>query len=354
MDWLHWVAFSLFIIVFVFGMVLAFIWLERRGMARLQVRPGPNRAGPLGLLQPVADAIKILLKEDIVPDRGDRLLHFLAPIVAFFPALLVFAVVPFFSFDGEQRGLVPDLNIGLVYLVAVSSISIVGVFTAGWASNNKYSLMGAMRTMAQMVSYEVPLVLALVGVALVSGSLSLVRIVDAQSALPFILLQPLGFLVYFTAAIAELNRTPFDLLEAESEIVAGYHTEYSGMKFAMFYLGEYAHVLGMAAVTTTLFLGGWRGALLPPLLWFLIKVFAVFLVIVWVRATLPRLRVDQLMGFAWKFLLPLALLNIFLVAVEELSGLSGWPLVPINVVVALVLIFLFSRLWKLGGGRVGA
>ncbi len=351
MPWLHWIAFALFIIVFVLGMVMVFIWLERRGVGRLQMRPGPNRAGPFGLLQPVADAIKILLKEDIVPARADRLLHALAPIVAFAPALMVFAVVPFWR--GEGAGLVPDLNIGLVYLVAISSVSIVGVFTAGWASNNKYSLMGAMRAMAQMVSYEVPLVLALVGVALAAGSLSLVRIVEAQG-LPFILLQPLGFLVFFLAALAEVNRAPFDLMEADSELVAGFHTEYSGMKFAMFYLGEYTHTLAAAAIGATLFLGGWKGPLLPPFLWFLIKVFALFIVIFWIRTTLPRLRVDQLMAFAWKFLLPLALVNIFLVALEmsTQSLRTLWVMMAVNIVAGVLLVYLLSRLWRLGGGRV--
>ncbi|MBU2009670.1 MAG: NADH-quinone oxidoreductase subunit NuoH [Chloroflexi bacterium] len=351
MDWLHWIAFALLIVVFVFGMVMVFIWLERRGVGRLQMRPGPNRAGPFGLLQPVADAIKILLKEDIVPERGDRLLHTLAPIVAFAPALMVFAVVPFWR--GEGAGLVPDMNIGLVYLVAISSISIVGVFMAGWASNNKYSLIGAMRMMAQMVSYEVPLVLALVGVALAAGSLSLVNIVEAQG-LPFILVQPLGFLVYFLAAMAEANRGPFDLMEADSELVAGFHTEYSGMKFAMFYLGEYAHTLGVAAIGATLFLGGWAGPVLPPILWLVIKVLVLFLVIMWVRATLPRLRVDQLMAFAWKFLLPLALVNIFLVAVEmSTKSLSTlWVMMVVNTVAGVLLVYLLSRLWRLGGGKV--
>ncbi|HJW88744.1 MAG TPA: NADH-quinone oxidoreductase subunit NuoH, partial [Dehalococcoidia bacterium] len=300
---------------------------------------------------PVADAVKILLKEDIVPERGDRLLHTLAPIVAFVPAMMVFAVVPFWR--GERAGLVPDMNIGLVYLVAISSISIVGAFTAGWASNNKYSLMGAMRSMAQMVSYEVPLVLSLVGVALAAGSLSLVRIVEAQG-LPFILLQPLGFLVFFLAALAELNRTPFDLMEAESEIVAGYHTEYSGMKFVMFYLGEYTHTLAASAIGATLFLGGWKGPLLPPFLWFLIKVFALFFVIFWIRGTLPRLRVDQLMAFAWKFLLPLAVVNIFLVAVEmsTQSLRTPWVMVAVNIVAGVLLVYLLSRLWRVGRGRV--
>ena len=351
MDWLHWIFFALFIVVFVLGMVMVFIWMERRGVGRLQLRPGPNRAGPFGLLQPVADAIKVLLKEDIVPERGDRLLHTLAPIVSFVPAFMVFAVVPFWR--GEGAGLVPDLNIGLVYLVAVSSISVVGVFMAGWASNNKYSLIGAMRMMAQMVSYEVPLVLALVGVALAAGSLSLVNIVEAQG-LPFILVQPLGFLVYFLAAMAEANRGPFDLMEADSELVAGFHTEYSGMKFAMFYLGEYAHTLGVAAIGATLFLGGWAGPVLPPILWLVIKVLVLFFVIFWVRATLPRLRVDQLMGFAWKFLLPLALANIFLVAVEiSTQSLSAlWVMAAVNIVAGVLLVYLLSRLWRLGGGRV--
>jgi len=238
-------------------------------------------------------------------------------------------------------------------VVAISSISVVGIFMAGWGSNNKFSLIGAMRTVAQAVSYEIPLVLAIIGVVLIAGSLSMNEIVKAQS-IPFILLQPLGFLIFFMAACAEINRTPFDLLEAESEIVAGYHIEYSGMKFALFYLVEYAEVLAVSAIITTLFLGGWRGPVLPPFLWFLIKVFAVFFLIFWVRSTIPRIRVDQLMAFAWKCLLPLALLNLFITAIEVVVWPEAlpWTIIFLNLAIMAVLIVLWSRFFRLGGGRV--
>ncbi|MDH5696050.1 MAG: NADH-quinone oxidoreductase subunit H, partial [Dehalococcoidia bacterium] len=223
-------------------MVMGFIYLERRGIGRFQVRLGPNRAGPFGALQPVADVIKILIKEDIIPAKGDRWVHWLAPVVAFVPLLMIFAVVPF-----HDGALLVDLNIGILFVVAISSVSVVGIFMAGWGSNNKFSLLGAMRTVAQVVSYEIPVVLSIVGVVLITGSLSMSEIVEAQN-IPFILLQPLGFLIYFIGACAEINRTPFDLMEAESEIVAGYHTEYSGIKFALFYLVEYTEALAISAI----------------------------------------------------------------------------------------------------------
>ncbi len=255
MDWLHWLFYVGVILGAVPVMVMAFIWLERRGLGRLQLRPGPNRAGPFGILQPVADAIKVLTKEDIVPVAGDHWVHFVAPLVVFAPAMLVFTVIPFQEDGGLVRGLVPDLNIGILYIVAVSSISTIGVFMAAWGSNNKYSLISAFRSMAQVVSYEIPLALAILGVVLAAGTMSLTGIVQAQ-AVPFIVMQPLGFIIFFIAATAELNRTPFDLMEAESEMVAGYHIEYSGMKFALFYLAEYAYTVGISAIAATLFLGG--------------------------------------------------------------------------------------------------
>jgi NADH-quinone oxidoreductase subunit H len=294
------------ILAFAMTANLAMVYGERRLVGRIQVRLGPNRVGPFGLFQPLADAIKLLVKEDIIPRRADRLMHRLAPVVIFVPALLAYAVIPF-----SPGAILTDLNIGILYMLAVSSLSGMGVFMAGWGSNNKFSLLGAMRTIAQMVSYEIPMVLSILGVVMIVGSLSMVSIVEAQS-FPFLLVQPLGFIVYLIAATAELNRTPFDILEAESEIVAGYHTEYSGMKFGLFYVAEYINLIAVSAIVTTLFLGGWKGPFLPPYIWFVIKIFLLFFLFMWLRGTLPRLRIDQLMGFAWKFLLPLALLNIFL------------------------------------------
>ena len=346
--WWHWLFFTVALIAFTLVMVMGAIYIERRVMGRMQSRLGPNRTGPFGLLQPVADAVKVLLKENIVPLAADKLVHWLAPIIAFAPVMMIFAVVPF-----QNGALLADLNIGILYVVAISSISTVGVFMAGWGSSNKYSLLGAMRNVAAVVSYEIPLVLAIVGVVLVAGSLSLNDIVLAQD-IPFILLQPLGFLLFFTAACAEINRSPFDLMEADSEIVAGFHTEYSGMKFAMFYLVEYAEAIAMSAVITTLFLSGWRGPLLPPWLWFILKTFIVFCVMVWTRATLPRVRIDQLMALAWKFLFPLALINLFITAVQVLAWPDAlpWIMVAINIAVMVVLVVLWSKFFKLGWGRL--
>ncbi len=346
--WAHWAIFAVIIIVFIMVSALLFIWFERRAMAIMQARLGPNRAGPFGIFQSVADALKLLVKEDIVPTKGDKVVHWLAPVVALVPVMLVFAVIPF-----QGGALLVDLNIGILYVVAISSVTTVGIFMAGWASNNKYSLLGAMRQVAAVVSYEIPVVLSLVGVILLAGSLSMQQIVAAQD-IPFILLQPLGFLLFFIGALAEINRAPFDLTEADSEIVAGYNTEYSGMKWGLLFLAEYGEALAISAIVTTLFLGGWRGPALPPWLWFLVKVGLVFFVIVWIRTTVPRVRIDQLMALAWKFLFPLALLNLIITAVEILAWpeVSLWVLVPINFGVMIVLILLWSRFFKLGWGRV--
>ena len=346
--WWHWLLFTVVLIIFILAFVMGFIYIERRGMGRMQSRLGPNRTGPFGLFQPVADAVKVLLKEDIIPNNADKIVYWLGPIVAFFPVMLIFAVVPF-----GDRAMLADLNIGILYVVAVSSISTVGVFMAGWSSSNKFSLLGAMRNVAAVVSYEIPLVLALAGVVLVTGSLSMNQIVLAQN-IPFILVQPLGFLIVFLAGCAEINRSPFDLMEADSEIVAGIHTEYSGMKFAMFYLVEYAEALALSCIITTLYLSGWKGPGLLPWLWFVIKVIAVFFFIVWVRTTMPRVRIDQLMALAWKFLLPLALINLFITAIEILTLPTGltWLMVLINIGVMVILVVLWSKLFRLGWGRV--
>ena len=280
---------------------------ERKVLGYIQDRPGPNRVGPGGLLQSLADTIKLLTKEDIIPVAADKWVFRLAPIVVVAAAIMAYAVMPF------GRGMIiADLNIGILYVISISSLATIGILMAGWASNNKYALLGSMRAVAQMVSYEIPLVLSFIGVIMLTGSLQMSAIVNGQSGLWFIIWQPLGFIVYFIAAIAEINRCPFDLVEADSEIIAGYMTEYSGMRWAIFMLAEYINALAMSAITTTLFLGGWQGPILPPYIWFVIKVWVVFFVLLWIRGTLPRLRVDQLMGFAWKVLIPLALINIFL------------------------------------------
>ena len=346
--WWHWLLFTVIILVFVLSLVMGFIWIERRGMARMQARLGPNRAGPFGLLQPLADVIKVMLKEDITPTKADKIVHWLAPIVAFAPTLMIFAVVPF-----QDGALLADLNVGILYVVAVGSIATLGIFMAGWGSSNKYSLLGAMRQIAAMVSYEIPVIVSIIGVVMIAGSLSMNRIVLAQD-IPFILLQPMGFLLFFIASCAEINRSPFDLMEADSELVAGFHTEYSGIKFALFYLVEYSEALAISAIIATIFLSGWRGPILPPWLWFAIKVIAVFFAMVWTRTTLPRVRIDQLMALAWKFLFPLALINLIITGIQVLALPEDliWVMIPINIAIMVILVVLWSKFFKLGWGRV--
>jgi len=346
--WLHWLVFTIITIVFILATVIMFIWFERRLIGRFQIRLGPNRIGPFGLLQAIADVVKILTKEDIVPKKADRFVFWLAPLVVLVPVLMVFAVVPL-----QNGAILADLNIGILYIVALSSIASIGIFMAGWGSNNKYSLIGAMRDVAQLISYEIPLVLSIVGVILVAGSLSLTEIIRAQSV-PFILLQPLGFFIFFVGSLAEINRCPFDLVEAESEIIAGYNIEYSGSKFAIFFLAEYSEAVVVSVLTAILFLGGWSGPLLPPFLWLLIKMFAVFALIVWIRSTLPRFRIDQMMAFAWKFLLPLAMINLLLTSLQVVfwPQASVWLIVLLSFTIMVSLILVWSKFFNPGGNKI--
>ncbi|GKT07417.1 NADH-quinone oxidoreductase subunit NuoH [Desulforhabdus sp. TSK] len=290
------------------------VWLERKFLARLQVRYGPNRAGKYGLLQPIADMIKMLTKEDTIPEGADRVIFLLAPAVVTVTALLMFAVIPFggdLSFLGKRIPMViADLNIGLLFVFALSSLGVYGIALGGWASNSKYSLLGGIRGAAQMISYELSLGLSLVPVVMLAGSFSLVDIVRAQEAYPFILVQPLAFVIFVISAMAESKRIPFDLPEAENELGAGYHTEYSGIRFGLFFLGEYVNMQVLGALVAVLFLGGWSGPFLSGPAWFCIKILVVALVMIWIRGTLPRLRYDQLMALGWKVLIPLALVNI--------------------------------------------
>jgi NADH-quinone oxidoreductase subunit H len=310
------------------------VWLERKLVAHIQSRWGPYRVGPHGLLQPLADGLKFLFKEDIVPLDADRFVYWLAPFLSFTLALFTFAAIPFgggFKFHGYEIHLeIADLNIGLLYIFAVTSLGVYSIALAGWSSNSKYPLFGGLRSSAQMISYELSLGLAVVGALMISGSLSLRSIVNGQSGtwmvqgvntyLPHwnIFAQPVGFLVYFIAAIAETNRIPFDLPEGETELVGGYHTEYSSFKFAMFFMAEYANMVTVSCIATLLFFGGWHGPVfgpewlhvLLPIFWFALKVFCFLFFYIWMRGTLPRFRYDQLMAFGWKFLLPVALLNI--------------------------------------------
>ncbi|HEY95665.1 MAG TPA: NADH-quinone oxidoreductase subunit NuoH [Dehalococcoidia bacterium] len=347
--WGHWVLFTLVTIIVVILMVMGFIYIARREIGRMQSRVGPNRTGPFGLLQALADVLKVLLKEGITPAAVDKPIYWLAPIVTLVPVFVVFAVIPF-----TNGGMLANLNIGVLYVVAISSITTVGMFMAGWGSSNKYSLISAMRVVASVVSYEFPVLIAIASVILIAGSLSMNDIVIAQD-IPFILLQPLGFLIFFIAGLAEISRAPFDLLEADQEIVAGFHLEYSGIKFALFYLVEYGEAFLLSCLITTIFLAGWRGPVLPEWLWFIIKVLIVWFVMVWLWATLPRVRIDQMMALAWKFLLPLAVINLVVTAIEVLALPEGmlWIMIPINFAMTAILILFWSKkFFRLGWGRV--
>jgi NADH-quinone oxidoreductase subunit H len=318
MNW--WVGFLLLVIksAAMLGVLLLgasyLVWLERKLLARIQIRLGPNRAGIFGLLQPIADAVKLLTKEDLIPAQADALIFQLAPAVVAMTALLMFAVVPVGP-DMELFGhpvpmVIADLNVGLLYVFALSSLGVYGVALGGWASNSKFALLGGIRGAAQMISYELALGLSLVPVVMLAGSFSLTEIVDAQAGIPFIVLQPVAFIIFVISAMAESKRIPFDLPEAENELGAGFHTEYSGMRFGLFFLGEYVHVQVLGALVAVFFLGGWHGPWLPPTVWLTIKIFMVAVIMIWIRGTLPRLRYDQLMAIGWKVLIPAALINI--------------------------------------------
>lgn len=305
------------------GMVAYLTWLERKVLGHIQMRRGPLHVGYHGLLQPIADGVKLFFKEDTIPEGADRTIFTLAPAITVAAAISTIAVIPFgepLTVFGHRIYLhVADLNIGILYILAVASLGVYGLILGGWASNNKFSLLRGLRSSAQMVSYELALGLALVGPLMLAGTLRMHGIVEAQEGVWYIVLQPLAFVIYMLAALAETNRIPFDLPEAESELVAGYHVEYSGMKFAFFFLGEYAAMITVAAIATTVFLGGYHGIgidvpWLGPL-WFMAKVLLVLFAFIWVRGTLPRLRYDQLMQFGWKVLLPLSILNIAITGV---------------------------------------
>jgi len=293
------------ILIAVLSVAAGLIWVERRLLALWQDRYGPNRTGPFGLLQVVADAIKMFAKEDWIPPFADKPVYVIAPAIIIVTVLTSFAVIPFSPAIG-----VVDLNIGLLFFLGMSSLGVYSVVLGGWSSNNKYSLLGGLRGAAQMLSYEVFMGLSLMGVVMLSGSFSLRDIVEAQRGLWFCIPQLLGLVIFMVAGLAEAHRLPFDLPEAEAELVAGYHSEYSGMKFGMFFVGEYLGITLISALISALFFGGWLGPILPPLVWFLIKMFAFIGFFILMRATLPRPRYDQLMAIGWKMLLPLALLNL--------------------------------------------
>jgi len=301
---------------FVLLVDILLVWVERKVVARFQDRLGPNRLGPFGLIQPIADVIKLLIKEDITPQGADRIVYNLAPIMALATVILLWAVLPL-----SPTMLGTDLNVGVLYVVAIGAISTLGIIMAGWSSNNKYALLGAFRTVAQMVSYEIPMVIVLMVPVLLAGSMGINSIVQQQEVW-YIIIAPLAALVFLITSIAELGRAPFDLLEAESEIVAGFHIEYTGMKFGLFYAGELLHALTLSAIFSSLFLGGWRGfgvdaAPILGLIWFFAKAFFIYWVIMWVKYSLPRIRIDQMLNFNWKFLTPLSLVILIVTAISD-------------------------------------
>jgi NADH-quinone oxidoreductase subunit H len=321
-HWLSYVVTALLgaigILSFVGLVLLVLIWVERRLIGRIQVRRGPNRVGPFGLLQPIADAIKLIQKETLIPDGADRFMFYLPPVLVFIPGLLVWGPIPW-----APNMTYLDINVGVVYIIAISSLSTLAIFMAGWSSNNHYALLGAMRTVAMMISYELPLSIALLSVVLFAGSMQLSEIVQWQSDhnMWLGLLMPLALFTFFFSSTAELNRTPNDIAEAESEIVAGFHTEYSGMKFGLFYAVELGNAVAVAAFVGTFFLGGWSmfglEEWVPAYLIFAMKISAGYFVLVWLRGTLPRFRLDQLMMFAWKYLIPISLVQVLLIALEK-------------------------------------
>jgi NADH-quinone oxidoreductase subunit H len=353
-------------IVLVLILLTGFAYLtlyERKALARIQMRVGPNRAGPWGLLQPIADAVKLIFKEELVPARADKLLFFLAPIVTLVPALVITAVVPWgpdlHVFGYTLTLYIANVNVGVLYIMSVASIAVYGIVLAGWSSNNKYAMMGGLRSTAQMISYEIALGLSFVGVILLAGSAQMTEIVNAQKSAWFVLLQPVGTVIFLIATLAEVNRAPFDMPEAEQELTAGYHTEYSGMKFALLFMAEYDKMIAISAIGATLFFGGYREfpflvntifsvdrtPWLGPVYIF-IKIFILLFGMIWVRATFPRIRYDRLMAFGWKVLLPLSLALIFITATFILLAqqfnnnllLVGIPLVSLLVGVAAIML----------------
>ena len=354
-------------LILVFGLLGGFAYTtlyERRLIARFQVRVGPNRAGPQGILQPIADAVKLIFKEELTPAKVYKLIFFLAPVLTMVPSLIIAAVIPWgtsFTLGGRTIHLyLADLNVGVIYLMSIASIAVYGIVLAGWSSNNKYAMMGGLRSSAQMISYELTLGLSFVAAILLGNSMSLVDIVEGQKSLWFVILQPVGFIIFFIATLAEVNRPPFDMPEAEQELVAGYHTEYSGMKFALFFMAEYQKMIVVSMIGATLFLGGYREFwflkdtfLSVDRLWFLgpaylfIKVVVLLGVMIWIRASWPRIRYDRLMAFGWKILVPLALAVVFITAtgilLAETNPLMIWIIPVASLLVGLIAVMVVYR-----------
>ena len=320
-----WIVLGLFVLFTALSIVvLSLTWLERKALGRLQRRLGPTRTGPMGLLQPVADAVKLILKEDIIPTSSERAIFWGAPIIVIVSAFMIWVTIP-----GTQNAVIKNLDLGLFYIIAFSVVGILGLVLAGWGSANKYGTLGGLRAAAQLISYEIPIIMVAVSVAMLAQSLDLREIVAGQSSYPYFLIQPLGLVVFFIAGLAELGRTPFDIYHAESEIVGGPFVEYSGMHWSLFFLAEYISTFAIATLTVILFFGGWSGPGLSghwEIIWFLFKVYLVVMVIFWIRGTFPRLRIDQLMAFAWKVMVPLSFLTVVITAVYQFYGWPAWSL----------------------------
>jgi NADH-quinone oxidoreductase subunit H len=318
--------------------VLSLVWLERKALGRLQLRLGPTRTGPMGLLQPAADALKLIIKEDILPSASDKAIFWVAPVIVAVSAFMIWVTIP------ATQGLVlRNLELGLFYIIAFAVIGILGLVLAGWGSANKYGVLGGLRSAAQLISYEIPVIMVVIAVAMLAQSLDLRVIVENQDPIPYIALLPLGLVIFFIAGLAEVGRTPFDIYHAESEVVGGPFVEYSGAHWAVFFLAEYINTFAIAALAAVLFLGGWQGPVLPGIVWFLIKVYAVILVVFWVRGTFPRLRIDQLMAFAWKVMVPLAFYTILITAIYLFYDWPAWSLTLMSLAGLAVVSYLIYR-----------
>ena len=337
-----WLVVGLFIMFSVLSIVvMSMIWLERKLLGRLQLRLGPTRTGPMGLLQPVADAVKLILKEDIIPASSEKAIFWVAPIIVVISAFMIWVTIP-----GTQSAVIQNLDMGLFYIIAFSVVGILGLVLAGWGSANKYGTLGGLRAAAQLISYEIPIIMVAISVAMLAQSLDLREIVNQQDDYIFALVQPLGLILFFIAGLAEVGRTPFDIYFAESEIVGGPFVEYSGAHWSVFFLAEYINTFAIAALTVILFFGGWSGPLLSggwEIIWFLVKVYLVILVIFWVRGTFPRLRIDQLMAFAWKVMVPLSFLSVVMTGIYQFYEWPAWTLTVMSSAGLLAVGFLIYK-----------
>ena len=334
-----WILVALFAL---FGglslVVLSLTWLERKALGRLQLRLGPTRTGPMGLMQPIADAIKLLIKEDILPTESDKAIFWVAPVIVVVSAFMIWVTIP-----AAHNLVIKNLELGLFYITAFAVVGILGLVLAGWGSANKYGVLGGLRSAAQLISYEIPVILVVVAVGMLAQSLDLRVIVENQNPILYVLVLPLGLVIFFIAGLAEVGRTPFDIYHAESEVVGGPFVEYSGAHWAVFFLAEYINTFAIAALAALLFLGGWLGPVLPGVVWFLIKVYALVMVVFWIRGTFPRLRIDQLMAFAWKVMVPLAFYTIVITAIYLFYDWPAWSLTLMSLAGLAVVGYLIYR-----------